>query len=186
MKTKILFFLLLIKFSDCLSQTNYGLLQISDYKQIEIVNTSESQSIKLMEIEKQPIDGSWSQIVSFLGISSPSCNNNDAGNNCYFRQAGIEIYFSDRLGDFTMGKLSIDSQNFGMKLNGNTIKVGDDISKISLVHQEAYNKRHSMSTRNGNIHQVLFRLEYVDTTISFEYDISTNKITLIEVFSPLT
>ena len=169
----------------CLSQTNSGTIEVSDYKTIDIIKTSSSQSIKLINIEKQPVNGSWSQLNNFLGIANPSCSNTDSGNNCYFQLSGIEIYFSDRLGDFTMGKLSIDSPDFAMKINGIIIKVGDNVSKIASVQQDAYSKRHSIDTGDGIVHQVLIRLKYVDTVISFEYNSSTNKITLITVFNPL-
>lgn len=161
-----------------------GVLSVTDYKTIQIINTQYSQTMNLGDIEYQPENGSWSQLTSSLGVGNPSCSKNSAGNNCYIIKPGIEIFYSDRLGEFMMGRLTITNANFGFKIKGQLIKVGDDISKLSSVHADAFSKRHKIPSE-ASTYQVLLHLEYSGVAISFEYDSQTNCITSIEIFRSL-
>ena len=172
-------FLLLTSISVTNAQSTAGVLSVIDYKTIQIINTQYSQSISLGSIEHQPVNGSWSQLNT-LGFGSPQCAVNEAGNNCYFRKPGIEIYYSDRLGKFMMGHMKITNADFVFKMKGQLIKVGDDISKLSSVHPEAYNKRQKVPS-TANEYQVILHLEYTGMAISFRYDPQTNCITMIRV-----
>jgi hypothetical protein len=113
-----------------------------------------------------------------LGIGIPQCSKGDAGNDCYIRKSGIEIYYNDGLGDFMMGRLTITNANYAFKIKGQVIKVGDDISKLAAVYPDAYRKKHKVPSKQ-NEYQVLLHLEQVEVGISFEYDPQTNKITKI-------
>ncbi len=162
-----------------------GTLSVEDYKTIQVINNQHSKTMSLGDIEYQPVNGSWSELTTSLGVTTPSCTTNEAGNNCYVEQSGLKIYYSDRLGDFTMGSLTIANTNFTFKIKGQSIKIGDNISKLSSVHADAYNKRQTVPRGQSFERQVLLILEYTDLSISFFYDSRTNKITEILVFQSL-
>ena len=162
-----------------------GTLSVEDYKTIQIINNQQSKTMSLGDIEYQPVNGSWSQLITPLGVTTPTCTTNEAGNNCYVEQSGLKIYYSNRLGDYIMGSLAITNTNFTFSIKGQLIKVGDDISKLSLVHTDAYNKRQTVPRGQSFERQVLLILEYTDLGISFFYDSRTNKITEILVFQSL-
>jgi hypothetical protein len=183
-KTMVITFLLMIA-SIGQAQDRWGILSIEDYRIIEITNTQNDKKMMLLDIERQPVNGSWTQLNTGLGLPAPQCSENSAGNNCYVRSSGIEIYYSDRLGDFDMGRLTITNANFAFKIKGQSIKVGDDISKLASVHPDAYSKRQIVSLSGDSRHQVLLHLEYVSLGISFLYDANTNAITEIMIHQSL-
>jgi hypothetical protein len=180
MKKAMVITLLLMIASVGQAQDFWGTLSIEDYSEIEIINTQSSQKMRLGDIERQPINGGWTQLNTGLGLPAPQCSENSAGNNCYVRSSGIEIYYSDRLGDFSMGRMTITNANFAFKIKGHTIKVGDDISKLASVHPDAYSKRQRIRPQ-GVEYQVLLHLEHTGMAMSFRYDPQTNLITLIRV-----
>jgi hypothetical protein len=185
MKKTIVITLLLMIASVGQAQDFWGTLSIEDYSEIEIIDTQSSQKMRLEDIDEQPINGVWTQLNTGLGLPAPQCSENSAGNNCYVRSSGIEIYYSDRLGDFSMGRMTITNANFAFKIKGHTIKVGDDISKLASVHPDAYSKRQIVSLSGDSRHQVLLHLEYVSLGISFLYDANTNEITEIMIHQSL-
>jgi hypothetical protein len=184
MKKAMVITLLLMIASVGQAQDFWGTLSIEDYSEIEIIDTQSSQKMRLEDIDEQPINGGWTQLNTGLGLPAPQCSENSAGNNCFVRSSGIEIYYSDRLGDFSMGELTITNANFAFKIKGHTIKVGDDISKLASVHPDAYEKSQKAGSRS-KVDQVLLNLEYTDLTISFLFNPVTNSITLIQVHQSL-
>lgn len=166
------------------AQDFWGTLSIEDYRIIEITNTQNDKKMMLLDIERQPINGGWTQLNTGLGLPAPQCSENSAGNNCFVRSSGIEIYYSDRLGDFLMGELTITNANFAFEIKGHTIKVGDDISKLASVHPDAYSKRQRIRPQ-GVEYQVLMHLEQVNLSISFSFDPQSNLITEIMIHQSL-
>ena len=163
-----------------------GILNRQDYNTIQIINNQYSQSMSLDAIANQPVNGSWSQLNP-LGVGLPTCSTSEyTGTDCYVRESGIEIYYADGdgSGSFSMGRLTITNANFGFRIKGQLLKVGDDVSKVSFVHSDAYNKRHKVPSKT-NENQVLLYLEGTDVSISFNYDTQTNCIIKIEFFLSL-
>ena len=186
MKRILLPLLLLLTITTASSaQSIAGILSRQDYNTIQIINTQYSQSMSLTNIANQPVNGSWSQLNT-LGIGLPACSTSEyTGTECYIRKPGIEVYYSDQLGKFSMGQLTITSSNYGFKIKGILIKVGDDISKLALVHPDAYSKREKLQSQTLTDHQVLLHLEGTDVSISFRYDPQTNCVTRIGFFQSL-
>ena len=145
MKNILSLLILLTTISVSKAQDISGTLSVEDYKTIQIINNQHSKTMSLGDIEYQPVNGSWSQLITSLGVTNPTCTTNEAGNNCYVIQSGLKIYYSNRLGDYMMGSLAITNTNFTFSIKGQLIKVGDDISKLSLVHADAYNKKQRIS-----------------------------------------
>jgi hypothetical protein len=83
-----------------------------------------------------------------------------------------------------MGSLTITNANFAFKIKGQSIKVGDDISKLASVHPDAYSKRQRIRPQDAE-YQVLLHLEQVELSISFLYDANTNVITEIMIHQSL-
>ena len=181
MKKVLPILLLLISGSVSKAQNSWGILSLEDYATIKIINDQYSQSMSLTDIDKQPINGNWSQL-NLLGVGLPACSTNEyTGTECYIRKPGIEIYYSNQLGGFMMGKLTITNINFGFKIKGQLIKIGDDVSKLLSVHSDAYSKRQKVRSRTIDDHQVLLHLAETGVAISFRYDPQTNCITMIRV-----
>jgi len=181
---KLLVLFYLITSVAAVKAQSWGTLSAEDFRAIEIINAQYSQSMKLTDIADQPINGSWSQLSS-LGLGSPTCTTSEyTGTECNIKKSGIEIYYSDQLGEFLMGELTITSASYGFKIKGHLIKVGDDISKLSSVNPEAYSKRKKVPSK-VNEYQVLLHLDIGDVSIYFRYDQQTNCITKIGFFQSI-
>ncbi len=174
--------LILITVNISRAQSNIsGILSLEDDKTIQVINSQSSQNLSLDKIYNQPVNGSWSQLA-VLGAGLPSCTTDEfVGTECFVRKSGVEIYYSNQLGEFKLGRLTITNADFVFKIKGHIIKVGDHVSKLMPVHPDAYSKRHKLkSQRWPNTSQVLLHYQYGDASLSFEYNTTTNIITKIE------
>ena len=163
-----------------------GEININTLKNLYIVNnTSISLSSKISIADIYTIGNDWQTISSRLSINSADCKNQVSGNWCYYKEKGLELAFTDYLGDYSFAYLNINQRGFGMEVNGTLIKQGDSVSILSSIFPNAYQKRRRVPGRNSPGHQVLLYLKDTDLSIAFIYDSLVTKIKSIEVHNSL-
>lgn len=188
MKKQILILLLTTTFSlNLYGQSDIaGQIKMDRLKNIYIVNnTSLSLSSKMSIADIYTIGNDWQTVSSRLSINSADCKNQISGNWCYYKEKGLELAFTDYLGDYSFAYLNINQIGFGMEVNGTLIKPGDSVSILSSIFPNAYQKRSKVPGRNSPCHQVLLYLKDTDLSIAFIYDTLVTKIKSIEVHHSL-
>lgn len=187
MKKRILILLLTTFSLNLYGQSDVaGEIKMERLKNLYIVNNTRlSLSSKMSIADIYTIGNDWQTVSSRLSINSADCKSQDSGNWCYYKEKGLELAFTDYLGDYSFAYLNINQRGFGMEVNGTLIKPGDSVSILSSIFPNAYQKRSRVPGRNSPGHQVLLYLKDTDLSIAFIYNSLVTKIKSIEVYHSL-
>lgn len=123
------------------------------FKEIRIGRVNTQKSVKLGFMYE--LNGNWSSLSNSLGINSVACDTQESGAWCKFQDNGLSIVYSDYSGEDTFASLEIFNNNFFYEISGVKIKVGDNISKVSNIHNKTYNNRHKVPFANPDEYQAL-------------------------------
>ena len=137
------------------------------------------------------VAGDWQTLKEQLGQPTEQrCEERDPilgfEPTCTFQYSGLVINYTDVGNGIELATAELTNSEAFLSYENIKLRVGTSILKLQDLFPEAYQKRRSVTNNDVTRHFIQLNIKNSDTYLSFQYSMSTNKVTRIKLLRIIT